>query len=134
LALNFPLIDVVDYAIGPVEIANATHLWSVARGEEAIASLGGNVSAKATKALQLAPVWMRRGDAILRDVRGLHRGTPNTTPNPRPMVVVGFSRAWLRRPEVGVRLAKVCCCVRVSLYFYWFLHFLYVYILLFYYK
>ena len=43
---------------------------------------------------------------MIRDVRHLHRGTPNGTDVPRPMVVIGFSRAWLRRPEVSVRVPQ----------------------------
>mmetsp|Transcript_42476 Transcript_42476/g.84444 ORF Transcript_42476/g.84444 Transcript_42476/m.84444 type:complete len:113 (+) Transcript_42476:2-340(+) len=54
----------------------------------------------------LESLYMKRGDAIIRDVRGLHRGTPNTTETPRPMVVVGYSRKWLRRPEVGIQVPE----------------------------
>jgi hypothetical protein len=43
---------------------------------------------------------------MIRDVRGLHRGTPNRTSTPRPMVVVGYSRRWLLRPEVSVHIPR----------------------------
>jgi hypothetical protein len=49
---------------------------------------------------------MRAGDVMIRDVRGLHRGTPNRTGVPRPMVVVGYSRRWLFRPEVSIRVPR----------------------------
>ncbi len=49
---------------------------------------------------------MKRGDVMIRDVRGLHRGTPNTTPIPRPMVVIGYSRKWLHRPEVSIEVPR----------------------------
>jgi len=39
-------------------------------------------------------------------VRGLHRGTPNRTREPRPMVVLGYSRRWLHRPEVSIRVPR----------------------------
>ena len=32
---------------------------------------------------------------MIRDVRHIHRGTPNFTDTPRPMVVIGYSRRWL---------------------------------------
>jgi ectoine hydroxylase-related dioxygenase (phytanoyl-CoA dioxygenase family) len=47
---------------------------------------------------------MRRGDVMIRDVRHIHRGTPNRTDTPRPMVVIGYSRRWLFRPEVNIRV------------------------------
>jgi hypothetical protein len=43
---------------------------------------------------------------MIRDVRGLHRGTPNKTDIPRPMIVIGYSRRWLFRPEVSIRIPK----------------------------
>ena len=46
------------------------------------------------------------GDVMIRDVRGLHRGTPNKTDEPRPMCVIGYSRRWLHRPEVNIRIPR----------------------------
>jgi hypothetical protein len=43
---------------------------------------------------------------MIRDVRGLHRGTPNRTHTPRPMVVIGYHRRWLFRPEVSIRIPR----------------------------
>lgn len=95
LAVNFPLVDVVA-ANGPTEIAPGTHeqpkdigLERLRRGE-----------------ITLEAVEMRVGDVLVRDVRGLHRGTPNSTHTPRPMVVIGYSRRWLLRPEVSVRIGR----------------------------
>jgi hypothetical protein len=45
---------------------------------------------------------MKLGDVMIRDVRALHRGTPNKTDMPRPMVVIGYSRSWYFRPEVHI--------------------------------
>jgi hypothetical protein len=39
-------------------------------------------------------------------VRGVHRGTPNRTAVARPMVVLGYSRRWLFRPEVNIRVPR----------------------------
>jgi hypothetical protein len=43
---------------------------------------------------------------MIRDVRHIHRGTPNRSLTPRPMVVIGYSRRWLHRPEVQVRVPR----------------------------
>ena len=95
LAVNFPLVDVTS-AHGPVEIAPGTHRLPRAEGLALIAR--GEVR------LQSYP--MALGDVMIRDVRGLHRGTPNTTDTPRPMVVIGYSRHWYWRPEVSIQVPR----------------------------
>lgn len=95
LAVNFPLVD-VSVENGPVEIAKGTHCISKAEAMRRLDS--GQV--------QLEPVTMALGDVMVRDVRGLHRGTPNRTSIPRPMVVLGYSRRWLNRPEVLIRIPR----------------------------
>ncbi len=95
LAVNFPLIDVTP-AHGPVEIAPGTHRLPRAEGVAMIER--GEV--------QLRPYPMALGDVMIRDVRGLHRGTPNTTDEPRPMVVIGYSRHWYYRPEVSIQVPR----------------------------
>jgi hypothetical protein len=95
LAVNFPLVDVTPEN-GPVEIARGTHMLSRPEGMRRLEA--GEVA--------LAPVLMELGDVMVRDVRGLHRGTPNRTREPRPMVVIGYSRRWLFRPEVSIRVPR----------------------------
>lgn len=95
LAVNFPLIEVTPEH-GPFEVARATHMISKEEGLRRIES--GQVALEA--------VTMRLGDVMIRDVRGLHRGTPNRTREPRPMVVLGYSRRWLYRPEVSIRVPR----------------------------
>jgi ectoine hydroxylase-related dioxygenase (phytanoyl-CoA dioxygenase family) len=95
LAVNFPLIDVT-IETGPFEVARGTHMMTKAEGVRRIES--GEI--------KLEPVLMRLGDVMIRDVRGLHRGTPNRTHTPRPMVVIGYSRRWLHRPEVSIRVPR----------------------------
>lgn len=95
LAVNFPLVDVTAEN-GPAEIARGTHMLSKAEGLARIER--GEAP--------LEPVYLSLGDVTIRDVRHLHRGTPNRTDVPRPMVVIGFSRKWLRRPEVSVRVPQ----------------------------
>jgi ectoine hydroxylase-related dioxygenase (phytanoyl-CoA dioxygenase family) len=95
LAVNFPLVDVtrdngpMDYAPGTHMLAKADGLARIERGE-----------------IALEPVLLNRGDVLIRDVRHIHRGTPNRTPVPRPMVVIGYGRRWLNRPEVSIRAPR----------------------------
>ncbi|RAK51042.1 phytanoyl-CoA dioxygenase family protein [Phenylobacterium deserti] len=93
LAVNFPLVDVTDEN-GPLEYAPGTHMMSKAEGMAKVES--GEIP--------LIRGYMNRGDVIIRDVRHIHRGTPNKTGVPRPMVVIGYSRRWLFRPEVNIRI------------------------------
>ncbi|HEX8719888.1 MAG TPA: phytanoyl-CoA dioxygenase family protein [Pyrinomonadaceae bacterium] len=95
LAVNFPLVDVTAEN-GPFEVARATHMLSK---EEGLRRLGSGEA-------RLEPIMLRAGDVMIRDVRGLHRGTPNRTREPRPMVVLGYSRRWLFRPEVSIRVPR----------------------------
>ncbi|HKR01023.1 MAG TPA: phytanoyl-CoA dioxygenase family protein [Pyrinomonadaceae bacterium] len=95
LAVNFPLVDVT-IENGPFEITRGTHMVSKEEGLRRLAA--GEI--------QLEPLVMRVGDVMIRDVRALHRGTPNRTKVPRPMVVIGYSRRWLFRPEVSIRIPR----------------------------
>lgn len=95
LAVNFPLVDVTGEN-GPFEVARGTHMLSKEEGLRRLAEGGA----------RLEPLLLGAGDVMVRDVRGLHRGTPNRTREPRPMVVVGYSRGWLFRPEVSIRVPR----------------------------
>lgn len=95
LAVNFPLVDVTP-EMGPFEVARKTHMMPKEEGLRLIEE--GHV--------RLEPVLMRAGDVMIRDVRGLHRGTPNRTDVPRPMAVIGYSRRWLFRPEVNIQIPR----------------------------
>ena len=95
LAVNFPLVD-VDDRNGPLETTRGTHRSS---RDEALEGLhAGRFTAER--------VPMRVGDVMIRDVRGLHRGTPNLSGVPRPMVVIGYSRAWYFRHEVRIDVPR----------------------------
>jgi ectoine hydroxylase-related dioxygenase (phytanoyl-CoA dioxygenase family) len=95
LAVNFPLVDVNDDN-GPLETTRGTHRMS---REDALAGQANGVYPAERVPMQL-------GDVMIRDVRGLHRGTPNLTDLPRPMVVIGYSRAWYFRPEVQIQVPR----------------------------
>jgi ectoine hydroxylase-related dioxygenase (phytanoyl-CoA dioxygenase family) len=95
LAVNFPLVDCT-LENGPLEMTLSTHRMDK---DEALRRINaGDIT--------IEPVLMKRGDILIRDVRHIHRGTPNRSGEPRPMAVLGYSRRWLFRPEVEIRLAK----------------------------
>jgi ectoine hydroxylase-related dioxygenase (phytanoyl-CoA dioxygenase family) len=95
LAVNFPLVD-VNLENGPLEIIRGTHMMNREQGMKILES--GEVFIEA--------IPMEMGDVLIRDVRTLHRGTPNKTNEPRPMVVIGYSRSWLNRPEVSIEIPR----------------------------
>ena len=95
LAVNFPLVDVTDDN-GPMEWAPGTHMLSKAEGLRRVE----------TGETPLQRAYLNRGDVMIRDVRHIHRGTPNPSETPRPMVVIGYSRRWLFRPEVNIRAPR----------------------------
>lgn len=95
LALNFPLVDVTPEN-GPLEIIRGTHIMSREEGIKLIENGKAPIEA----------IAMQMGDVMIRDVRTLHRGTPNKTLEPRPMVVIGYSRSWLNRPEVSIQIPR----------------------------
>lgn len=95
LAVNFPLVDVTPQN-GPLEIVRGTHMMTREEGLRRIE----------TKETFIEPIPMKIGDVLIRDVRTLHRGSPNRTNAPRPMVVIGYSRSWLNRPEVYINIPK----------------------------
>lgn len=95
LAVNFPLVDVT-LENGPFEVIRGTHMITKEKGLKDY-----------EKGLtQLEPVLLKAGDVMIRDVRGLHRGTPNKTSQARPMAVIGYSRKWLFRPEVQIQIPR----------------------------
>jgi ectoine hydroxylase-related dioxygenase (phytanoyl-CoA dioxygenase family) len=95
LAVNFPLCDVTEEN-GPFETTLGTHRMN--KDESLAAYERGE--------FPLFAVPMQLGDVMIRDVRALHRGTPNRTGVPRPMVVIGYSRSWYFRPEVHIDVPR----------------------------
>ena len=95
LAVNFALCDVGEDN-GPFETTHQTHRMDKAKALEGIRE--GSIAAHRYP--------MKLGDVMIRDVRALHRGTPNFTDEPRPMVVLGYSRRWLYRPEVNIKVPQ----------------------------
>jgi ectoine hydroxylase-related dioxygenase (phytanoyl-CoA dioxygenase family) len=95
--VNFPLVDVTEMN-GPFEIVRRTHIIDDEIADEMIRSGDAESS--------LEPLIMSAGDVMVRDVRGLHRGTPNRTALPRPMVVVGYNRREHKRPQLKINIPR----------------------------
>src|SRR5687768_13622064 len=49
---------------------------------------------------------MELGDVAIRSPYALHRGTPNRTPLPRPMVVMGYVMHWLHTAKVDLEVPR----------------------------
>ena len=95
LAVNIPLVDVTEEN-GPFAMARGTH--ALPRMEADLLVEEGHIP------VETFP--MAAGDVMIRSPFALHCGTPNRTPQPRPMVVVGFVRKWLATPELRMRILR----------------------------
>jgi ectoine hydroxylase-related dioxygenase (phytanoyl-CoA dioxygenase family) len=95
LAVNFPLVEVTPEN-GPFEMARGTH---VLPRDEGI----GKIEAGE---LPLEQFLAQPGDVTIRTPLALHRGTPNLTDEPRPVVVLGYAMHWLHTPKVEVNVPR----------------------------
>lgn len=95
LAVNFPLVEVTPEN-GPFEMARGTHVMS---REEGLVKIGAGE-------IQLESFYMQPGDVMIRSPLALHRGTPNRTPQPRPMIVMGYVMHWLHTQKVDLTLQQ----------------------------
>lgn len=50
--------------------------------------------------------YMQPGDVTIRSPLAMHRGSPNRTNQPRPMVVMGYVMHWLHTPKVDLMLPR----------------------------
>ena len=89
VTVSFPLVDVHEEN-GPIEIIRGSHKLS---REDALRS-------KPEKFL------LKKGDVLLRSPLALHRGTPNRTDEPRPMVVMGYCMHWLHTRHVDITVPR----------------------------
>ena len=95
LAVNFPLVEVTEEN-GPFQQARGTHVMPREVALEKVRS--GEIP------MESFP--MRPGDVAIRTPLALHRGSPNRTDQPRPMVVMGYVMHWLHTPQVDVRIPR----------------------------
>jgi len=93
LAVNIPLVDVTEEN-GPFQMARGTHLIGRDKGLRKIE----------TGEIPLESFHMETGDVAIRTPLALHRGSPNRTDSPRPMVVMGYAMHWLHTPKVDLTL------------------------------
>jgi ectoine hydroxylase-related dioxygenase (phytanoyl-CoA dioxygenase family) len=95
LAVNFPLVDVTEEN-APFQMARGTHVMP--RGEALAKVQAGEIP--------METFLMQRGDVMIRTPLALHRGTPNRTDQPRPMVVLGYVMHWLHTPQVELMIPR----------------------------
>jgi ectoine hydroxylase-related dioxygenase (phytanoyl-CoA dioxygenase family) len=95
LAVNFPLVEVTAEN-GPFEMARGTHVMS--REEGLVKVQAGEIP--------MEQFYMKPGDVMIRSPLALHRGTPNRTPQPRPMIVMGYVMHWLHTQKVDLTLPR----------------------------
>lgn len=95
LAVNFPLVEVTPEN-GPFEMARGTHRMP----REA-----GLVKIRAGE-IAMESFYMQPGDVMIRSPLALHRGTPNYTPQPRPMIVMGYVMHWLHTQKVDLTVPR----------------------------
>jgi hypothetical protein len=95
LAVNFPLVEVTAEN-GPFEMARGTHVMS--REEGLVKVQAGEIP--------LEQFYLQPGDVMIRSPLALHRGTPNLTPQPRPMMVMGYVMHWLHTHKVDLTLEQ----------------------------
>ena len=77
MVLNFSLVD-VDERSGPLEISAGSHRYPLPAAHQRI--LDGTAP--------LERLLMRKGDLLVRDLRTLHRGSPNLSSVDRPNVTL----------------------------------------------
>lgn len=83
LVVSFGLVS-ISIENGAIEIAPGTHLLS---REEAFKAIENNE-------IKMSPVPLKIGDVLIRHPWTLHRGTPNRTHVPRPLLSIRYVRHW----------------------------------------
>lgn len=95
LAVNFPLVEVTEEN-GPFQMARGTHV--LPREEGLVKIRAGEIP--------IESFYTQPGDVIIRSPLALHRGSPNRTPQPRPMIVMGYVMHWLHTQKVDLTLQR----------------------------
>lgn len=95
LAVNFPLVEVTSEN-GPFQMARGTHI--LPRDEGLVKVAAGEIP--------IESFYMQPGDVMIRTPLALHRGSPNKTSKPRPMVVMGYAMHWLHTPKVDLTVQR----------------------------
>ena len=108
IELNIPLVDFRDDN-GPLEVWPRTHLLADFDLSDA-GALQRSAEEERKQSLErfaehLQPVrvLMPAGSLLLRDPRMWHRGSPNWSDAPRPMLSIAYNRPWYRFNAVRLR-------------------------------
>ena len=105
--LNIPLVDFRPDN-GPLEVWPHTHRVQDISLAGPNALLLPAAEQRATEVQRFAaglgpePVLMPAGSLLLRDPRMWHRGSPNRSDAPRPMLAIAYNRPWYRFNSVRV--------------------------------
>lgn len=83
LVVSFGLTNITSEN-GAIEIAPGTHAMPRDEAFKAVES----------GAIEIQPVSLKMGDVLIRHPWALHRGTPNATLLPRPLVTIRYVRDW----------------------------------------
>ncbi len=95
VAVNFPLVEVTAEN-GPFQMALGTH---VLPREEGLAKI-------ASGEIPIESFYLQPGDVMIRSPLALHRGSPNLTDRPRPMIVMGYVMHWLHTAHLDLRIPR----------------------------
>lgn len=95
LAVNFPLVEVTADN-GPFQMVRGTHV--LPREEGLVKVTAGEIP--------IESFYMKPGDVMIRSPLALHRGSPNRTSQPRPMIVMGYVMHWLHTAKVDLELQQ----------------------------
>ena len=93
LVVNVPLVD-VDEKNGSTELWPGTHRDTTVTAGKDIKIPSDVLERRRAHVPPIQPV-IRRGGALIRDMRLWHAGMPNRTPNPRPMIAMVHVPGWL---------------------------------------
>lgn len=95
LAVNFPLVEVTAEN-GPFQMARGTHI--LPREEGLLKVAAGQIP--------IESFYTQLGDVMIRSPLALHRGSPNRTNKPRPMIVMGYVMHWLHTSKVDLTVPQ----------------------------
>lgn len=83
LVVSFGLVPIT-LENGPIEIAPGTHRMPRKEAFRAVEA----------REIEMQAVPLEIGDVLIRHPWALHRGTPNTTNTPRPLITIRYVRRW----------------------------------------
>ena len=95
ITMNVPLVDFTEHN-GPTEIWPRTHRANPEQPTGGYTAGPYAIDAEEMKRRALLPskrILLRAGSVLLRDHRLMHRGTPNRTKTPRPMLTFNYAPA-----------------------------------------